>query len=238
MSSDGSDERLNALIDGELSPAETAALLERLSLDEALRDRVGQLKLTRESVRHAYAGVAPPPVTRPPPRATWRWPPFTAFVLFAAGLLMGWLAREGVVGWTGAPGAVAHVPAPAVPQGEPARVILHVSSAAPGLGLATLERAQGLIEAASGSGQSLAIEIVANGPGLDLLREGVSPYATRIESMRASYPALALVACGQTLQKLRDSGVDVRLLPGSVVASSALDQIVMRMQQGWAYVRL
>jgi intracellular sulfur oxidation DsrE/DsrF family protein len=41
-----------------------------------------------------------------------------------------------------------------------------------------------------------------------------------------------------TVQKLRDTGADVRLLPGTKVATSALDQIVQRMQQGWAYVRL
>jgi intracellular sulfur oxidation DsrE/DsrF family protein len=53
-----------------------------------------------------------------------------------------------------------------------------------------------------------------------------------------AYPELALVACGQTVQKLREAGADARLLPGTVTATSALDQIVLRMQQGWAYVRI
>jgi intracellular sulfur oxidation DsrE/DsrF family protein len=84
----------------------------------------------------------------------------------------------------------------------------------------------------------VSVEIVANAGGLDLLREGVSAHAQRLARLRASYPALELVACGQTAQRLRESGADVRLLPGTIVASSALDQIVLRMQQGWAYVRI
>lgn len=73
---------------------------------------------------------------------------------------------------------------------------------------------------------------------LDLLGEGITTQGERLARLRASYPSLALVACGQTAQRLRDSGVEVRLLPGTTVATSALGQIVRRMQQGWAYVRI
>jgi intracellular sulfur oxidation DsrE/DsrF family protein len=84
----------------------------------------------------------------------------------------------------------------------------------------------------------VSVEIVANGGGLDLLREGVSAYPQRIARLRGTYPGLALVACGQTVQRLRDGGADVQLLPGTSIASSALDQVVLRMQQGWAYVKI
>ena len=40
------------------------------------------------------------------------------------------------------------------------------------------------------------------------------------------------------MQRLRESGLEVQLLPGTTTATSALDQIVLRMQQGWAYVRI
>jgi intracellular sulfur oxidation DsrE/DsrF family protein len=84
----------------------------------------------------------------------------------------------------------------------------------------------------------VSVEIVANSGGLDLLREGVSAHAGRIAGLRAAYPGLSLVACGQTARRLRESGTAVHLLPGTIMASSALDQIVLRMQQGWAYVRI
>lgn len=79
----------------------------------------------------------------------------------------------------------------------------------------------------------MGVEAATNGTGLDLLRIAVSRFAQRTEATRAAHLGLTLVACGQTAQKLRESGCDVRLLP----ATSALDQIVLRMQQGWAYVR-
>ena len=103
---------------------------------------------------------------------------------------------------------------------------------------AALEQAEGLFIAARDSGRPISVEIVANGSGLDLLRQAASTQAPRIASMQHAYPSLRFVACGQTVQKLRERGDDVRLLPGTVVASSALDQIVQRLQQGWAYVRL
>jgi hypothetical protein len=40
------------------------------------------------------------------------------------------------------------------------------------------------------------------------------------------------------VERLREKGIEVRLLPGTRVASSALDQIVTRMGQGWSYVRV
>ncbi len=230
-----SDEQLNALVDGELSPADAAALLEQWSAEPALRDRIGQLRLAKELVQHAYAGVAPTPPQHsaaPRPRARLA---AAALVLFAGGLVAGWMAREGAVGPTAWTSARVDTQAPA---SETSHVVVHVSHNDPRQWQAALERTQGLIDATRGSGRTVAIEIVANGPGLDLLRASDSPYAQRLESLRTAYPPLALVACGQTLQKLQDAGVEVRLLPGTRVATSALDEIVLRMQQGWAYVRL
>jgi intracellular sulfur oxidation DsrE/DsrF family protein len=80
------------------------------------------------------------------------------------------------------------------------------------------------------------MEIVANGSGLDILRADVSQYAQRIEALRANYPNLTLVACGLTVQRLRDQGVVVRRIPNTVVSTSALEQIVRRIHEGWTYV--
>jgi intracellular sulfur oxidation DsrE/DsrF family protein len=160
-----------------------------------------------------------------------------AFATLACGVLLGWAAREQIGGPADVLQQLAEQAAQA-PHGETTRVILHLSSGAPRDGLAVLERAEGILETARGAGRPVAVEIVANSGGLDLLREGVSAHAGRIASLRAAYPGLSLVACGQTAQRLREAGAEVRLLPGTVTATSALDQIVLRMQQGWAYVRI
>lgn len=231
MTRDYSDERLNALIDDELTPSDAAPLLEQLRTDPALRDRVSQLRLAKDLVRHAYGEVAPRAEIAVPTKSI-RWRAGTAaLVAIACGAVFGWMARAHVVVTVD---PLAEIVAP----GASSRIVLHVSSASPQLGLAVLDRAEGILETARASGRTVSVEIVANSGGLDLLRQGVSAHADRIANLRAAYSNLALVACGQTAQRLREEGNEVRLLPGTFTATSALDEIVLRMQQGWAYVRI
>jgi uncharacterized protein len=230
-----SEERLNALVDNELTPADAAEVLERLSADASLRDEVCRMRLGKDLVRHAYADIEPPPAPPARARAPRPWRLAAAAAVFGIGLFLGWMARDGIVGPGEPPLPLARAPAAPLEAGH---VILHIGSAAPEKALAALEHAAGLIEAARASGQPLELEIVANGPGLDLLRAAVSPHGPRLASLHAASPGLTLVACGQTVHKLRAEGAEVQLLPGTVIATSALDQIVMRMQQGWAYVRI
>ena len=237
MTREPSEERLNALVDGELAAADAEVLLEQLRSDAALRERLSQLRLSKELVRHAYAHWAPPrPVGRADDRRRWR-PVAAGLVVLACGALLGWSVRE-------------RLASPAVsleqlaqqtersPRVEAERIILHLSSGSAQQALAVLERAEGLLETARASGRKVSVEVVANGGGLDLLRDGVSAHAGRIAKLRVVYPGLTLVACGQSVQRLRDSGVEVKLLPGTITATSALDEIVLRLQQGWAYVQI
>ena len=50
-----------------------------------------------------------------------------------------------------------------------------------------VERAEGILDTARSSGRQVAVEIVANAGGLDLLRAGVSPHAQRIARLRADH---------------------------------------------------
>ena len=94
-----SDERLNALIDGELTGAEAEALLDRMRSDPGLCDRLSQLRLVKDLVRHAYADVEAPErdgasVTVNP---WWRFSAAACMAL-GVGLWAGWTAREASLG--------------------------------------------------------------------------------------------------------------------------------------------
>ncbi|MBN8476398.1 MAG: hypothetical protein J0M27_16600, partial [Sulfuritalea sp.] len=156
------------------------------------------------------------------------WRALAMALLLAGAALGGWIARD-QAGMGG--DSLAR-------KADTGHVILHLTAWDEQRARVALDDAEGLLRTAREAGQPIAVELVANAGGLDLLRAGVSPHADRIARLRAEHPNLALIACGQTVERLREKGTVVQLLPGTRVASSALDQIVMRMSQGWSYVRV
>lgn len=240
MNREISDERLNAFVDRELDRAEEGALLEAMQRDPQLEQRACELRATRDLVRHAYRDEAPSRGGRrdDSPKAS-RWTTIAAMILIAVGTVAGWTAHawqqgdeEGEVSRLARrAGVVAQV-------ASTHRVVLHVSSSAPERLSRMLDDAEDMLRGARAAGRPVAVEIVANNTGLDLLRiDGPAAISRRLTSLRADYPNLTLVACAQTIERLREKGVVVQLLPDTVVATSALDEIVQRIHEGWTYVR-
>ena len=219
-----SPEMQNAFVDGELDAADWT----RLGRDAELRRELCELRAMKDMVRSAYAGVKAQghPHRSPPGRRA------LAAGLVAALLGAGWIAQS----WM--------VPAPRL-AGDPAlrpavsasHVLVHVSSGQPETLATALDEIEDLLRVAKAAGRALELEVVANSSGLDLLRAGASPHAARVSALRLRYPNLAFIACNQSIDRMRERGVTVELLPGVQVAPSALDQVVKRMQSGWAYIR-
>lgn len=220
-----SDEQLNAFVDDELDVADRERILAAVAIDGELAQRACALRLVKEQVRHAYAEPPAAPSRQRPARP---WRAMAVALMLAAAGLAGWIARDQA--GAGAD-AVARKP-------DSGHVLLHLATWDGERAQVALDDAEGLLRTARESGQPLAVELVVNAGGLDLLRSGVSPYADRIARLRAEHANFAIIACGQTVERLREKGIEVRLLPGTRVASSALDQIVTRMGQGWSYVRI
>ena len=243
MIAEPSDELLSALIDGELAPGEAGHLLARLQGDAALRERVAQLRLHQDLVRHAYAQWLPEtpapqsghtlrPVVRQRLQQAAHWT-----LALAGGVTIGWLAHS-LSPPPGGPLTLAASPSAGATQAGTDHILLHLSAGSPQAGAAALDRAEGLLDAARAADRPVRVEIVANSEGLGLLQVGLSAYTQRIAGLLRDNPELTLVACGQTAQRLRDAGVDVKLLPGVIEARSALDQVVQRMRLGWDYVKI
>jgi intracellular sulfur oxidation DsrE/DsrF family protein len=235
-----SEELRGAFVDGQLDAAEWACVAAEMEGDPRLRDEVCELRMLKDMVRHAYAD---PPARRPraASRPGLRWPWFAA-----AGIVFA------VAGWFG------HAWWNAGPEFDPAsvyalrgdwhklrgdwraldnsRVLVHVSSGSRSLETA-LDEVEDLLRSARAARRGIQVEIVANSAGLDLLQAGASPYAARIAALRREYPNLGLVACGQTLARRKARGEEVDLVPGTVVAPSALEQVIERLRSGWVYVR-
>ena len=77
-----------------------------------------------------------------------------------------------------------------------------------------------------------AIELVANGPGLHMLKAESAAAAGVTQALDHN---IDIVACGQTMKAMKLTQADliggVRVVPGGLI------EIVNRQMQGWSYVR-
>lgn len=234
-----SDEFLHALVDGQLSSVEEDEVLLAMRADASLRDRVCELRGLKLLVQHAYPKPADDTAARHRFLSQgWRQSLAAGFMLLTLGGVAGWLAHD----WKSPAGEGRMVGAPQALQqndyqARPVNYLMHIDTANPDRLKMALDEAESLLS--NRDGPSAQVEIMANGPGLNLLREGVSPYARRLLALQAKYPKLTLMACGKTIQKLQDAGIAVQLLPRTQVTPSALDEIISRrLKQHWVYLKV
>ena len=233
-----SDELLQTFIDDEIDTHDRAEIMEAVREDKDLAKRICELLQVKDSVRLAYR--EPPQ----PERINTRWQSSrksglsfraaAAVALFTLGSVTGWLLHT-------QPGAT--TPAPKIAQLAPAekeykRVILHISTADPERLGDALDDAELLLSGYKDQPGMVQLEVVANAEGLTLLRADTSPYVERIRQLAQKYDNISFLACSRTIEKLRLKGIDVHLVPEAMVIPAALEEIVDRLQEGWAYIRV
>lgn len=234
-----SREHINAYLDGELTLEEREHLLDRMASDANLRAEVCAQRTLKEQVRAAYDDLPRPNASARHRHVNTAWrQSLAAGVLLVLGLSGGWLAHERlnqppvVERLAGLPSG--YQPVTLSERVDTQRVVLHLDSSDPKHLSASLDVAERLAQS-RGQGQ---VELVVNSFGLDLLRQDRSPERARIERLAESFPNLTFVACGQTVARLLREGQQVVLLPEARMASSAINEIMSRMRQGWVYVKM
>ena len=224
-----SDEQLYAFTDGELEADEENRIFARAEQDSELDGRLCQHRKLKELVQHAYRDP-PEPQRRPAgslPRRSLFGLAAAALMVLAVGVAGGWFAARLPVG---GPDATASV----VPASQD-RWLLHVASSDRQHMETALNRADELMAAAGASPQR-RVEIVANEGGLNLLRSDVTPFAERIRQLAEE--DVLFFACSRAIKRLEEQGVRVQLVPEANTHYSALDRVVLRMQQGWTYEKI
>jgi len=230
-----SEEQLNAFVDGELESEETNTFFDEAEQSAELDQRLCQQRKLKELVKHAYREVP----ERPQASSVRRLPKsvfglaLVASVLLLVGAISGLILHgyiehgspnEGYAASTG--------PEPAAVTNS---YIIHVSSGDPEkMGLA-LQKAQALLSSAD-PGAPLRVEVVANEQGLDLLRSDVTRFKDEISYLASE--KVVFYACSKTIQRLQEKGVDVKLVPEATQGYTALDRVVLRMHEGWQYIKI
>jgi intracellular sulfur oxidation DsrE/DsrF family protein len=137
---------------------------------------------------------------------------------------------------TGGIGREDHAPIPRASSGEH-RVVIQVTQNDPAVMNMALNNAQNLRKYYAEQGKSVRIEFVAYGPGLQMLREDISPVKDRIESF-AMLADVTFSACGNTMSaQSRNENKDITLISNARVVPAGIARIVELQEQGWSYVR-
>ena len=87
-------------------------------------------------------------------------------------------------------------------------------------------------------GDTVIVELVAYGPGLNMFVADKSPVADRIEQMSLGMDNLSFAACGNTLNAMqKKAGHDITLMSEVAVVPSGVVQLIALQEDGYAYIR-
>jgi uncharacterized protein len=236
-----SDEYLNAFVDNQLDATERIRVFESIRQNESLKDRVCEITGLKEMMQYAYKAPPAHASNRPTRNRSMhtRFQALAACILLCLGGITGWMAHT----WAGMSSGqeLKNFVQNSLPNeniSDFRRVIVHVSNSNPLIAKAALDETESLLESYKRNDRRIQVELIANKDGVNLFRADFSHQKKRISHLQEKYPNLKILVCGQTIGKLRSKGESIRLLPHVGIASSAAEQINMRLEEGWGYVRI
>jgi intracellular sulfur oxidation DsrE/DsrF family protein len=224
---------LHAYVDGELSAPEKSRLLVKMENDETIRERVCDLRRTKEWVTFSFEHETAPTRTLPSIRQYfWHTPVFH----IAASVLVAILTFG--AGWLGhsLQDAAPHNLALENINSGSQHVILHIGESDEARFASLVVKAEQILRMYQGSG--VQVEVVANGGGLDLLRTASSRHIDDIKRMIATFNNVRFIACSKGLQRLRASGLDPIVIKGVDAHEPAADHLIQRLTEGWTYINI
>jgi uncharacterized protein len=118
------------------------------------------------------------------------------------------------------------------------RLALHVDQNDAAVMKMALGNAANTAAAFAQRGESVAIELVAYGPGLTMLRADTSPVKEHLAEVHKSLPQMVFSACNNSLQaQQKAEGKEIPLLPEARVVPAGIVRLVELQEAGWSYVR-
>jgi intracellular sulfur oxidation DsrE/DsrF family protein len=101
-----------------------------------------------------------------------------------------------------------------------------------------LNNARNVVEYYQAKGETVAIEIVAYGPGLHMLRDDTSPVKQRIATMALENPSIAFIACANTQANMsKQENKPITLISEAKSMPSGVVRLMELQKQGYAYIR-
>jgi uncharacterized protein len=123
---------------------------------------------------------------------------------------------------------------------KPHRVVIQVDQNDADVINMALNNAKNVIEYYRAQHENADVEIVAYGPGLNMLRDDTSPVKDRIKQLKdVSFPSnITFSACNNTKQAMeKREGHPITIIPQAGMVPAGVVRIMTLEEQGWSYVR-
>ena len=118
------------------------------------------------------------------------------------------------------------------------RVVIQVSENDPRIMNLALDNAENLRSFYEQAGEAVQIEIVAYGPGLNMVRSDTSPVRDRLAALVGRPQPVTLSGCDNTLgRQSKQEGKEISLVPEAGLVPTGIGRIVQLQEQGWTYIR-
>jgi intracellular sulfur oxidation DsrE/DsrF family protein len=136
--------------------------------------------------------------------------------------------------------AVFAMPAYAAENAKPHRIAIQIDQNDPALMNLVLNNVSNLTEYYHSKGEQVQIEVVAYGPGLNMLREDKSPVKDRLKRIKeGSFPSTVnFSACHNTMMGMEKAeGHPIPIVPQASVVPAGVVRLSELQEQGWSYIR-
>jgi intracellular sulfur oxidation DsrE/DsrF family protein len=120
------------------------------------------------------------------------------------------------------------------------RLVIQVDQNDPVAMNLALNNAKNVLDYYRDNGENVDVEIVAYGPGLNMLRADTSPVKERIAHMASAEATSKIIysACNNTLKGMeKREGHPITIIPQARIVPSGVVRIMQLEEQGWSYVR-
>ena len=136
--------------------------------------------------------------------------------------------------------AMAFASAGVAADGKPHHIAIQIDQNDPQVMNMVLNNATNVIEYYRGKNEDVDVDIVAYGPGLNMLRADTSPVQDRIKRLKDMvFPGkIQFSACNVTKQGMeKTEGHAISILSDATVVPSGVVHLMELQEQGWSYVR-
>jgi uncharacterized protein len=228
-----SEELLNSFIDGQITDEERQEILALLERDKALATRVCELQRIKQRVKLAFDQIP----TSQLPKNVIHQPKHmmqvaAAIAIFCLGIFLGNVGLKGHQG-----NSQSKMVASTATQAT-TKVLVHLTSSDSENALNTLTNLEQMLIDYRSKGENVKVEVVANGHGIDLLRQGITPFGPLIARLSSEYSNLSFAACKNTIDQMQISGdEEIELIPQAKLIDSGIVEVIQRQKEGWTYIR-